>query len=112
MPCPPDVAYVYVLVRRDLPPDDRPVQAAHAVLAHGYRGPEPRVHPHLVLLGLADEAALRAARERLQAAGLATTPYHEPDFGGALTAFALGPVSGPTRRLLGRYPLLKGASDA
>ncbi len=55
--------YAYVLVRADLPHPIQCVQAVHAAIAasRSYPLPESAEHPHLVILAVKDEEALRAA---------------------------------------------------
>lgn len=83
------------------------MQAAHAAIEAARALPLHAVHPHLVLCGVEDERRLEAALERLESAGLRCFPFVEPDLGGSLTAFAVGPLAGKARRLLRRYNLIR-----
>jgi hypothetical protein len=96
-----------VLVRQDLSPGQQVVQACHAVAeALSSFLPFPSPQPHLVVCGVTDEAALRRSLERAVAHGVRCHPFHEPDLGYQMTAWASEPVSGPTRKHFRRYRLL------
>lgn len=99
---------MYVLVRRDIPAAQQSVQACHAAIeaARKFLAPGDE-HPHLVLCGIADGSMLLRERERLDARGVRTACFYEPDIGGELTAIATEPLSGDARRLMRRYKILK-----
>ncbi len=83
---------LYVIVRSDLPHGAQLAQACHALSAFACEYPELHRAWHtggqnLVALQVADEEALAALFER---ASVERAAFHEPDFGGALTAIALG----------------------
>jgi hypothetical protein len=59
-----------------------------------------------------DEAALRAACARLDAAGVRYAAFHEPDRGGELTAVASEPVCGARRAPFRRFRLLQAPEDS
>jgi hypothetical protein len=100
-----------VLVRQDLSPGQQVVQACHAVAeAVAAFHPPGHAHPHLVVCGVTDEAALRQSLEHITSQGVRCRPFHEPDLGGQLTAWATEPVSGRTRRLFRRFRLLNPAA--
>jgi hypothetical protein len=60
-------------------------------------------HPHLVLIGIADERQLFQCAERLRRLHIDFCPFHEPDRDNELTAVATAPISGADRRHFKRY---------
>lgn len=80
------------------------MQSAHAAI--GYSLAHPAVpHEVLVLLSAEDELGLYYLLDCAYRAGVETTPFHEPDLGGSLTAIAIGD-SRAARRLTDGFPLL------
>ena len=80
------------------------VQVAHACLAAG-REFAPPDGAHLVLLRVADEAALLHAVEEVGRAGVSVQLFYEPDFPRGFTAACSGPVYGAGRRVFRRFAL-------
>ena len=101
--------HVYVLVRSDLPPAQRAVQAAHALLEASRGGivPHDKPHPHLVICGVRGTPRLLDAGERLRSAGIRFRVFAEPDLGNAPTALATEPVDGDKRAYFRKFQLLK-----
>ncbi len=101
----PEPSYLYAIVRRDLSLAQRTVQAMHAVIEH-YRRLDPKTpeHPHLVVCGVRDLAALLRAVTHLES--FIPTLYCEPDRDDEPTALCVGPLTGPARQALRRYQLL------
>lgn len=89
-----------MVVRSDLSPSQRAVQACHACLEAGKHFPWQGDHPHLALLVVPDEVTLRHWLARVQEQGLQTAPFYEPDLQNSLTAFAVPGVSTPEQRLV------------
>jgi hypothetical protein len=58
-----------------------------------------------VVLGVPSVDHLWSALDRLQAAGIGLTVFHEPDDGLGNTAAATEPVTVERRRLFRRYPV-------
>jgi len=50
--------YTYVIVRKDITPEQQLVQACHAALEAGFRFPKPDQTSFLIALEVADEKAL------------------------------------------------------
>jgi hypothetical protein len=99
-------------VRRDLSPAQQLVQAAHACLEAGRHFLLPAdEHPHLVILGAADELELQRACARLRAVGVDFQYFREPDLGNSLTAVATPPLRGAARRFFRRYVCLTPAAS-
>ena len=95
------------MTREDLPPATQAVQAAHAAFEFAIAHPDlvrdwQRVSNTLVLLAVRDEFALGCLYVDAVERGVRTTPFHESDLGGSLTALALEPAA---RRLVARLPL-------
>lgn len=63
---------------------------------------------YLVLLAVADEAALIELRNRVEHQRLPYADFHEPDLDGALTALAITPGD-TTSKLCANIPLLGAA---
>jgi hypothetical protein len=96
-----------VLVRADLAPEQQTVQACHAVAeAVHHFDALSSIHPHLVICGVRDEAALLEAARDLKRQGVRARVFVEPDLGRTATALAAEPVRGGARRPFRRYPLL------
>jgi hypothetical protein len=98
---------LYVVTRSDLQPGAQLAQSCHAVsaFAHLYRAEHDAWQAdgqNLVVLSVEDENALGDVLRGVAEAGARVTPFHEPDFGNALTAFA---ASGDAGRLLSSLPL-------
>jgi hypothetical protein len=91
-----------------MPPATRAVQACHAgiELARSYPHHLDDV-PWLVLVGVADEAELRAEIFRLSELGLLFHAYKEPDMNNETTAAAFGPVAGGQRKAFRKLKLLE-----
>lgn len=85
------------------------MQAAHAAIeaARHFLQPDDD-HPHLVLLGVADEQGLRCAAIHINSAGIRLRHFHEDDLAGELTAIASQPVAGKDRRVFRKFQLLQG----
>ncbi|MGE3806080.1 MAG: hypothetical protein AB7K24_15525 [Gemmataceae bacterium] len=64
------------------------------------------IHPHFVLCGVADQAALCRTLELLARHDIPCSYFREPDRGNELTTVAGGPVSGAARRIFRRYRCL------
>lgn len=62
-------------------------------------------HPHLVVCGIKDEATLEHERGRIEAYGIKTVAFHEPDRNGEMTAIATAPLCDVERRPMRRYKL-------
>lgn len=79
---------LYVLTRRDLPPQVRTVQAVHAaielVAKHGIKFNET---PFVIVYGVENENALRGWQERLNGKGR-WLAFREPDMQNQMTAIA------------------------
>lgn len=85
------------------------MQAAHAAIEAARHFIKPNDdHPHLVLLGVADETRLRCAAIHIQDSGIRLRHFYEDDLDGQLTAVAAEPVSGRTRRAFRKFQLLQG----
>ncbi len=98
-------AYTYVFVRTDLPAADQIVQVGHACLEAGSKFDQPKAPCHLVLFGISSEARLCEAAAWLEAAGIRSTAFFEPDDALGYTALCTEPVQGGTRRSLKRFKL-------
>lgn len=99
--------YVYVLVRKDLSPEQITVQSCHAVIEAASLISPALEHPHLVVCGVNNELQLEQAAARLEKAEILFREFREADIGDQLTAIATQPVFGEDRRHFKKYKCLK-----
>ena len=98
--------YTYILVRGDLSPAQQMVQACHAALEAGFAFSAPAETSSLITLSVPDKAALLAAQARLEAKGIRTLCFFEPDFDMGFSALATCPLYEKKERFaLAKYPL-------
>lgn len=98
---------LYIITRSDLPPGAQLAQSCHAVAAFSLAHPDEHQAwaagpSNIVCLSAADEGSLSGLLALGRDAGFAVAEFHEPDFGGQLTAIAL---SGGASRLVSSLPL-------
>jgi len=80
---------LYVIVRKDLSPSQRAVQAGHAVAEFLLRGPFSRwSNGTLVYLGVKGLNQLENLKYKLQSLDIQFTEFREPDIGDQVTAIA------------------------
>lgn len=84
------------------------VQASHAALEAGIVFGAGSDEPSsLIVLGVADKAALHDALDYCQENGIRTELFFEPDWEYGDTAFGTEPITNDKRGLLRRYSLWK-----
>lgn len=103
-----DKAYVYILVRKDLPRSQQVVQSCHAVFEVARELGKGGDHPSMVVCGVNNEEQLKRALDKLSRLGVKMKGFYEPLFGNELTALASEPLSGDKRLIFKNYQLLKG----
>jgi DNA-binding transcriptional LysR family regulator len=88
---------LHLVVRRDLPPGDQAVQAAHAL--RQFTAEHPDIDRQwfeqsntLALLAAPDERTLARMLDRAFDLGIRAAAFREPDLGGSLTAIAIEPA--------------------
>lgn len=96
---------LYAVVRRDLSPAQRAVQAAHAVAVYAGAHPTDYRHTTLVLVLANNEEQLHDLSAKAFLRGVHCEGFVEPDIGGQLTALCID-GSDDGRRLCSRLPLL------
>jgi hypothetical protein len=108
-PFSPARPYVYILVREDLDPVTRIVQASHAALEAGFvfGKPDSSEPVHLVTLGVSDRHELERHARRLESLGIDAVMFFEPDHGIGYSALASRPVFGDERRAFRGMSLLR-----
>lgn len=107
-----ETPYLYCFVRKDLPHPTQVVQASHACIDATKAFLDDNLeHPHLVVLGVKDEAALFKSANKLASAGIKFRIFTEPDRDGEATALATEAIFGERRRFFRTYQLLKGAAS-
>ena len=80
---------LYALVRKDLTPGQRAVQASHAIAEFLLRGPKTEWdNGTIVLLGVEDEGELKTWATWLEIKGKPYAAFKEPDIGNQMTALA------------------------
>lgn len=100
--------YTYVLVRQDIALEQQMVQACHAALEAGFAFEAPEQTASLIVCTVQDQAALLAARERLQRYGIRTQLFFEPSWGMGYSALASEPLTQRKQRFaLSTYPLFR-----
>lgn len=100
--------YMYILVRKDLDPATMFVQSCHAVAESARKFvPIDMEHPHFVVCGVKDEAALKKAYCKIQEQNIQCCAFYEADIGDQMTALATEPVYDTARRHFRNYQLLK-----
>lgn len=104
---------MYILVRRDLSPEQILVQSCHAVAESARKFvPIDMEHPHFVVCGVKDETALKKAYRKIQEQNIQCCAFYEADIGDQMTALATEPVYEATRRHFRNYQLLKSTQAA
>lgn len=101
--------YLYVLVRKDLPPEQIAVQASHAAFDAGKRF-GAGLDPHLVLCTVPGPDALEEAHDALLEQELPVCRFYEPDNDTGYSALASLAVTSKQRRAFKRYPLYRAAA--
>lgn len=101
--------YFYVIVRRDLPPVQIAVQAAHAAREAGRAFQDSDETTCLVMLTVDNEEELQQAAARIGDRGIDHKLFYEPDFGPmGHSALATRVVTSKAeRRLFSKYPKLE-----
>jgi len=104
-----DKEYIYIFVRKDLTPEQRAVQAAHAIAECGILYVDSEKYsissPHtIVLIGVKDCTELHKAYESIKE--LKAILFFEPAIGES-TAFAVEPISGEQREIFSDYKTLR-----
>jgi len=105
------VSKLHLITRRDLAPGARAAQLCHALRAFVEQHPSVdrswyEESNTLVLLEVADEAALLRLAWEATMTGVPWSLFREPDLNDAVTAVALGPTG---RSLVRRLPLALAA---
>jgi hypothetical protein len=105
---------LFLVTREDLPPGVQAIQTAHALREFVAHHPEidqawyTRSN-YLAMLAVPNEEALWGLFNRAVDRGFSVAPFHEPDRGNELTAFALEPAA---RRLVSSLPLALRCTEA
>lgn len=82
------------------------MQASHAAIESTKKWPYIGDHPHLVVIGIKNEAKLKKAFEHVLQSDISAVPFIESD--GQFTAFATRPIINPEERLVfKKYQLLR-----
>lgn len=105
---------LYVVVRQDLAPGLQAAQACHGVLQFAREQPAAwaaweAASNTIVLVGVADVAALTRLRERALDQDLVPASFDDPDLAPTLTCVVLPPGPGATRLCRGLRPVLAPA---
>lgn len=87
-----DHPYTYVLIRKDISPEQQAVQAAHATLEAGFKFEAPARTSSLIMLEVKDRYELLMAAERLSRRGIEHIVFNEPDFEMGESALATKPL--------------------
>ena len=101
-----NAAYLYVLVRKDLTPEQVAVQASHAAFDAGKHFGQG-VDPYLVLCALEGPDDLDAAYRALCEADLPLCRFFEPDNDTGYSAIACLATTKAQREAFRRFPLYR-----
>lgn len=99
-------AYVYVIVRKDLPNAQKAVQSAHACIeaTRDYLKKTDE-HPSVIICEVKSENKLKMVMEELRGK-INFKAFREPDIGNQFTAIASEPIYGEKRDLFKRFQLI------
>lgn len=101
-----DHPYVYVIVRNDLSPAQKAVQAGHAIIESTRNFNMTGKHPSLILCVVKSEAKLKETAAELSKQKIKFSTFREPDIGDQMTAIASEPLTGTDREAFKRFQLL------
>lgn len=79
---------LYVIVRKDLTPSQRAVQAGHAVAEYLLHSPKQWKNETLIYLGVKSLTQLKNIKRKLGFRGVKFTEWREPDLNNEITAIA------------------------
>lgn len=99
--------YVYIFVRKDLTPEQRAVQACHAVLESRKFHIIECDPCTMVLIGVKNLNELKEAMEYVSKNGVLVRMFSEPDLDNEDTAFATRPVLERERYIFENFKTLK-----
>jgi hypothetical protein len=80
---------LYVVIRKDLPPEAQAIQASHAAVEWARSCGSYYMHPTFVFLSVENKLQLQLLRIKLILANKLHFPFHEPDYDRGLTAIAI-----------------------
>lgn len=92
--------YVYIVVRKDIRPENYAPQIAHAALESGYQAEEPDITTHIVILQVCDKMELEMVALSLLEEGICFEEFHEGFASMGLTALATLPMEKPEQSAL------------
>jgi len=98
--------HVYVVVREDMAPPYRAVQACHAGISAARAG-LIKDEPNLVVLTTCDERSLVDLANQLKSLGVRHRRFIEADLGDELTAICTEPLENGRRRVFRDFKLLE-----
>jgi hypothetical protein len=87
--------YVYIVVRKDIKPENYAPQIAHAALESGYQSEEPDETTHIVVLQVDDKIELEMVAQGLWQEEVPFEEFHEGFANMGLTALATLPMEKP-----------------
>jgi hypothetical protein len=99
--------YVYIVIRKDIRPENYAPQIAHAALESGYQAEEPDITTHIVILQVCDKMELEMVALALQEEGIPIEEFHEGFANMGLTALATLPMQKPEKSCLCSLELFK-----
>lgn len=99
--------YVYIFVRKDLSPEQRAIQASHAVLESRKFHILECDPCTMVLIGVKNLDEIKEAMEYVSKSGILVRMFAEPDLDNEDTAFATRPVLERERYIFENFKTLK-----
>ena len=100
--------YTYILLRKDISPEQRVVQASHAALEAGFRFPRPSEVSYLIVLEVANQEELLDAAQVLDDKGIEYYKFFEPDNNMGFSALCTRPLfTNRERNIFKQWKLFK-----
>lgn len=103
-----DHKYSYVIVRNDLPNNQKAVQGTHSSIEY-FRHNEVENHPSVIYILVKDEKKLRKVMNQILDLGIDFAIFREPmqPYDDSITSICTEPISGDDRNFFKKFQLLK-----
>ena len=101
------IPYVYIVVRKDIRPENYAPQIAHAALEAGYQAEEPDITTHIVILQVQDKLELEMLTLAMREEDIIFEEFYEGFANMGLTAVATLPMEKPDKGCLCSLDLFK-----
>mgnify|MGYP003633991569 CR=1 FL=1 len=100
--------YSYVIVRNDLPENQKSIQGTHAAIEQ-FRNKDINFHPSVIYIVVKNENKLKSVISRLIESGINISIFREPmsPYDNSITAVCTEPITGDKREYLKNFMLLQ-----